>query len=208
MLEEEAQGRAQQILNYFPGESPFKKAAYATITGGLLAWLTTSGIYIPNEETVALAGFAVVVRFLYVKLKDPLNSMLESSMAARMERMRAGRRSELETLGAEIRELEQFRDYSNVVSEFYTAQQENLLMESDLSLLLAKNQALSEIKTKLDEAVRNETDRRLAERTERNDRMMAELMEQLSKPEMQDRILKKCLLDFSNMPVPSSQARI
>lgn len=82
-IEEEAQSRAQQILQYFPGSTIVRKAAYATITGGLVAFLVSNGIYIPNDETLILVAFALVVRVLYVKLSPLLTDLIDSGINVR-----------------------------------------------------------------------------------------------------------------------------
>lgn len=80
VVEEEAQSKAQKILEYFPGTTNFKKATYATLTAGLAAFLVTSGIYIPNDETLILAAFLIVTRVLYVKLSAPITNLIDSTI--------------------------------------------------------------------------------------------------------------------------------
>lgn len=77
---EEAKSKAQKILEYFPGETKMRKATYATLTGGLTAWLVANGIYIPNEETLIVVAFAIVTRVLYIKLRAPITNLIDSSI--------------------------------------------------------------------------------------------------------------------------------
>lgn len=62
----------------FPGDSMFKKSAYATLFGGAMSFLVAKGIYIPNEETLILVAFMIMSRLAYVKLADPIGSLFES----------------------------------------------------------------------------------------------------------------------------------
>lgn len=57
-----------------------RKATYATLTGGLTAFLVANGIYIPNDETLILVSFLIVVRALYVKLGTPVANMIDASI--------------------------------------------------------------------------------------------------------------------------------
>lgn len=62
----------------FPGDSLFKKSAYATVAGGITAFLVSNGIYIVNEETLVLVAFLIMSRFAYVKLSGPLGEFFEN----------------------------------------------------------------------------------------------------------------------------------
>ncbi len=62
-----------------------RKAAYATITGGLVSFLVANGIYIPNDETLILVAFALVVRVLYVKLSPLLTDLIDSGINVCMQ---------------------------------------------------------------------------------------------------------------------------
>lgn len=61
-----------------------KKATFATLTGGLTAFLVTKGIYIPNDETLILVAFLIVARVLYVKLSTPLANLIDSSIKVKL----------------------------------------------------------------------------------------------------------------------------
>lgn len=63
-----------------PGDTAFSKTAYATIGTGLGAFLIAKGIYIPNDETLVLAAFAITIRALYTKLSGPVSEYLENSI--------------------------------------------------------------------------------------------------------------------------------
>lgn len=78
MLEEQARGKAQALLEMLPGDSLFKKSAFATVSGGLTAFLVSQGIYVPNEETLILVAFLIMARLAYVKLASPIGSLFES----------------------------------------------------------------------------------------------------------------------------------
>jgi hypothetical protein len=67
-------------LQLFPGATNLRKATYATVTGGITAFLVANGIYIPNDETLILAAFILVTRVLYVKIGGPLANLIDSSI--------------------------------------------------------------------------------------------------------------------------------
>lgn len=77
-LEEEARGKAQALLEMLPGDNIFKKSAFATVSGGLTAFLVSQGIYVPNEETLILVAFLIMARLAYVKLASPIAGLFES----------------------------------------------------------------------------------------------------------------------------------
>jgi hypothetical protein len=58
-----------------------RKATYASLTGGLTAFLVANGIYIPNDETLILIAFIIVTRVLYVKLGTPVANLIDASIS-------------------------------------------------------------------------------------------------------------------------------
>lgn len=80
ITKEEANSRAKSLLAMLPGDTAFSKTAYATIGTGLGAFLIAKGIYIPNDETLVLAAFAITIRALYNKLSGPVSEYLENSI--------------------------------------------------------------------------------------------------------------------------------
>ena len=80
ITKEEANSRAKSLLAMLPGDTAFTKTAYATIGTGLGAFLIAKGIYIPNDETLVLAAFAITIRALYTKLSGPVSEYLENSI--------------------------------------------------------------------------------------------------------------------------------
>ena len=80
ITKEEANSRAKSLLAMLPGDTAFSKTAYATIGTGLGAFLIAKGIYIPNDETLVLAAFAITIRALYTKLSGPVSEYLENSI--------------------------------------------------------------------------------------------------------------------------------
>lgn len=61
----------------------FKKTTYATLGSGVAAFLISKGIYIPNEETLVLVAFIIVVRGLFVKLSGPVTAYLDAEFNVR-----------------------------------------------------------------------------------------------------------------------------
>lgn len=73
-------------MELLPGETPFKKSAFATIAGGIGAFLVSKGIYIVNEETLVLVAFLIMARLAYVKLSGPIGEFFEGYIMVRQGR--------------------------------------------------------------------------------------------------------------------------
>lgn len=89
ITKEEANSRAKSLLAMLPGDTAFSKTAYATIGTGLGAFLIAKGIYIPNDETLVLAAFAITIRALYTKLSGPVSEYLENSISVNNNKKRS-----------------------------------------------------------------------------------------------------------------------
>lgn len=202
---EEAQGRAHQILQYFPGNTLARKATYATIVSGLTAFLVANGIYIPNDETLILAAFVIVSRFLYVKLSAPVAALLDGAIDEVRTRLSASRSHQLQSAIVEIGQLEGLRDFALVNESLLQTQSENIVLEAQLTELQEQGKFLAGIKAQLDERVRRAGEERVAQRRALVDAIMAGVMKELRDPQMQERILKKSIADLQKVSLATPQ---
>lgn len=201
--QEEARGRAQQILQYFPGNTLARKATYATITSGLTAFLVANGIYIPNDETLILVAFIIVSRVLYVKLGAPVAALLDGAIDEVRTRLSASRSHQLQDATVEIEKLEDLRDFALVNESLLQTKSENVVLEAQLAELQERSKFLAGIKTQLDERVRRASEERIAQRRALVDAIMAGVMKELKDPKMQERILKKSIMDLQKVALAS-----
>ncbi len=185
----------------FPGDTNAKKAAYATLTGGLMAFLVANNIYIPNDETLILAAFTIVVRTLYVKLSGPLSDMIEAGINDVKAKMTSSRQVELQALEVEIADLEQFRDYSSVTEDLFKTRFANILLEAEYAELVERAKFFSVTKAQLDDAIRKYSEKKAREHREKINAIMAGVLKELQDPKLQSVILKRCLEDLKGIPV-------
>lgn len=203
--QEEARGRAQQILQYFPGSTLARKATYATITSGLTAFFVANGIYIPNDETLILVAFIIVSRVLYVKLGTPVAALIDGAIDEVRARLAASRSHQLKDATMEIDKLEDLRDFALINESLLQTKSENVVLEAQLAELQERSKFLAGIKTQLDERVRRASEERVAQRRALVDAIMAGVMKELKDPTMQERILKKSIVDLQKVTLASAQ---
>lgn len=189
----------------FPGDTNAKKATFATLTGGLMAFLVANNIYIPNDETLILAAFIIVVRTLYVKLGGPIADMIDAAINEVRTKMMSSRQLEMKGLEEEIADLEQFRDFPAVTQDLLKTRQENIILEAEYAELVERTKFLTQIKMQLDDAVRKYAEKKALERRQKIDAIMAGVLTELKDPKLQNAILQQCLEDLKNLPVQKAQ---
>jgi len=198
---EEAKNRAHQILQYFPGDTLARKATYATLTGGLMAFLVANGIYIPNDETLILAAFVLVARALYVKLASPIAKLIDGNIGATRLKLSASRENEMRQTDGEIGQLEELRDFAKVTAELFQIKSENLVLEAQLKELDERNTFLTGVRGQLEEAVRKAAEKRVAEKMALVEAIKEGVLKELQDPRMQERIMEKYIADLQSMPL-------
>lgn len=118
-------------------------------------------------------------------------------------KLTASRVTEMDNIKLEIGELEQFRDFSEITADLYQTKRENVILEAQLGELMEQNNFLASTKAKLDEAVRKETEKKLAEKRALVEAIKAGVLKELAEPKLQDRILKQALIDLQKIPIQS-----
>lgn len=196
---EEAKNRAHQILQYFPGDTLVRKATYATLTGGLMAFLVANGIYIPNDETLILAAFVLVARALYVKMASPIAKLIDGNIETTRLKLSASREKEMKQTDEEIGQLEELRDFAQVTAELFQIKSENLVLEAQLKELCERNKFLTGIRQQLEEAVRKAAEKRVAEKKALVRAIKEGVLKELQDPRMQERILGKYIIDLQHV---------
>lgn len=98
-----------------------------------------------------------------------------------------------------ISELESYRDHTEVTESYYATCLENIQLQAKYDSLLARNQFLAGIKTKLDDAVRKETERVALEKKAKAEALISALNAALKEPKMQEAVLAKCLIDLEKL---------
>lgn len=191
-----------------PGDSLTKKSAYATLGGGLTAFLVSQGIYIPNEETLILVAFLIMARLAYVKLASPIGSMLQDYITELQAKMSSSAKQELAELERAIANMEEYKDNPEVVAAYFETCRENIVMEAELTEVQQRLTFLGSVKAKLDERVRRENERLAAERKAKQEALMKALLEELKKPKVQEAILKKCIADLGKLPAQQQSSAL
>lgn len=76
-IAQQAQQKAQALLDMLPGDTFLKKTTFATLGAGLASFLISKGIYVFDGESLILISFLIVTRYLYLKLSGPLSDYLQ-----------------------------------------------------------------------------------------------------------------------------------
>lgn len=189
---------AKEII---PGNTPLKKGLFSTALTAISAYLINSGLYVPGEDTLTLTSFLLLSRLLYLKAGKPLSDYLEREIQAEEKRWNAARAGERSKYAEQLRHLESFRDYPQVVQTVYDMQAANLVLEDAVMRAKHRAQFHSEIARMAQELVRKEQQRLAEETKEKRARLLMELEGLLGDRSVQQRIMEKFILDMKTQPV-------
>ena len=199
------EGKVQVLIKLgkeiIPGDTPLKKGLFSTTLTAISAYLVTSGLYVPGEDTLTLTSFLLLSRLLYLKAGKPLSDYLEGEIAAEEKRWNAARTGEKKKYAEQLRHLESFRDYPQVVQTIYDMQAANLVLEDAVMRAKHRAQFHSEIAQKAQELVRKEQQRLAEEAREKRARLLMDLEGLLGDRSVQQRIVEKFILDMKTQPV-------
>lgn len=106
-------------------------------------------------------------------------------------------RTELEE---EVANLRMFRDYPEVMDAYYQILLENVEMEAELEVLLARNAFINEQRTILNEAAKREAEFRIKVEKALFARMIDGVKRELQKPEMQQAYFEQCMQRLMEIP--------
>lgn len=116
---------------------------------------------------------------------------------------------EVSGLERQIVALEEYRDNAVVVESYYNTRNENIVLEAELAEAQQMSAYFADIKARLDERLRFETERLAEEKRAKAEALLKGILEELKKPKVQESILKKCLVDLGNVKVkPGIQANL
>lgn len=193
--------KLQAILDFFPGNSIVSKTAIASSLTIASTYAMQSGLYIPGEDTFAVAGFAFFVRLFYMKLGRPIKQYISNDVwSIRESFIKQRDQSRVET-ESQINLLESFRDNLDVNTALFEMKKENILLESDLSELKQKVSFLQSTKSKLNELIAQDRQRKEAERKAHEEAVKKELHNLLNQSGIQDKIMSQYLSYLERLPI-------
>ena len=199
LTEQQAQEKANMLIQMLPGKGLFQKTSFATIGGSLVAIAIANNIYIPNEETPLFVAFILFIRFLQVKLGPMISDYAEKGIIE----MRAfwvekffGQKRELQE---QLTYIGNFQNQQQVVDEYTRIKKENISLEAELKDLLEVNKYLHSIRLKLEDRVRKIQEQREQERQQLVASLLERVMSDLKDPKFQDSIMKQCLVDLDKI---------
>lgn len=103
-------------------------------------------------------------------------------------------------LEGEVTSLKMFKDYPQVMDAYYQILLENVEMEAELEVLLARNAFISEQKTILNEAAKKEAEFRTKLEKVLLARMIEGVKRELQKPELQQAYFEQCMQRLMEIP--------
>lgn len=191
-----------------PGDTLFKKTAFTTIGGSLLAIAIANDLYIPNHETPILAAFLLFVRLVQLKLGPLITEFAEKGLAELRSFWEDKFFGQKKVLQETLRHLEKFQNQQQILDEYIRIKKENVSLEKELNDLLSTNKHLQSIKSKLEDKVRKLQEEQEQERKQLLDALLERVMSDLKDPKFQDTIMKQCLVDLEKIGIQNQDIGI
>ncbi|KAL6297856.1 hypothetical protein BKA93DRAFT_839417 [Sparassis latifolia] len=159
--------RASEIINKLPSSPNLITRTGTAILGtGLLATAISNELYVVNEESVILVGFAVLVAFIAKSIRDPYRDWAEGHIQRIKGVLEKSRTEHTQAVKDRIESVEQMKDVVSITQGLFALSKETAQLESEAFVQRQKVVLAAEVKTVLDSWVRFEQQEKENEQAE------------------------------------------
>ncbi|OBZ74024.1 ATP synthase subunit 4, mitochondrial [Grifola frondosa] len=192
--------RASEIINSLPS-SPglFTKTGSVILGSGLLATAISQELYVVNEETVILAGFAILAAFVYKSVKDPYRDWAEGNINRIKNILNASRTEHTQAVKDRIQSVEQMKDVVSITEGLFAISKETAQLESEAFVQRQKVALASEVKAVLDSWVRFEQQAKESEQADLAKTVIDNVLKNISNDKTQKEILASALAEVEQL---------
>ena len=211
--------RASTIISSVPS-SPnlITKTGTVVLGSGLMAAAISQELYVVNEETVVLAGFAILITYIGKVLRGALfrHDALDSRSILQLLRepykgwaeghidrirgiLNGARSQHTEAVKERIDSVQQMKDVVSVTEGLFTLSKETAKLESEAFVQRQKVLLASEVKQVLDSWVRFEQQQKESEQAELVRSIIEKVTKNLGDEKTQREILNSAIVEVDRM---------
>ncbi|KAH8110806.1 hypothetical protein DFH11DRAFT_1513804 [Phellopilus nigrolimitatus] len=181
--------RASAIINSVPSSSIVSKTGTIVLGTGVMAAAISQELYVVNEETVILAGFAILATYIAKIIREPYKNWAEGHISKIRGILNGARAEHTEAVKERIQSVEQMKDVVSITEGLFALSKETAQLESAAFVQRQRVALASELKTVLDSWVRYEQQAKESEQAELAKTVIDSVLKGLSDEKTQREIL-------------------
>ncbi|VDC00975.1 unnamed protein product [Peniophora sp. CBMAI 1063] len=159
--------KASELINKLPSQPGLvSKTGTAILGSGLIAAAISQELYVFNEETVILAGYAILFAYIGKTLQGPYKEWAEGHVNRIKGILNGARAEHTQAVKDRINNVSELKDVVALTKGLFAVSKETAQLESDVFVQRQKVALASEVKAVLDSWVRYEQQEKEAEQAQ------------------------------------------
>jgi len=192
--------KASNIINSMPSSPNFITKTGTVVLGtGLAAAAISQELYVVNEETVILAGFAILISYIAKTIREPYKNWAEGHIEKISGILNGARASHTEAVKERISSVEQMKDVVSITEGLFSLSKETAKFESEIFVQRQKVALAAELKTVLDSWVRFEQQAKENEQAQLARAVIDKVMKGLGEEKTQREILAGAVVEVEQL---------
>jgi len=192
--------KASNIINSMPSSPNFITKTGTVVLGtGLAAAAISQELYVVNEETVILAGFAILSSYIAKTSREPYKNWAEGHIEKISGILNGARASHSEAVKERISSVEQMKDVVSITEGLFSLSKETAKFESEIFVQRQKVALAAELKTVLDSWVRFEQQAKENEQAQLARAVIDKVMKGLGEEKTQREILAGAVVEVEQL---------
>jgi len=182
--------RAAELINKLPSQPGLiSKTGTAILGSGVIAAAISQELYVFNEETVILAGYAILFLYLGKIIQTPYKEWAEGHVNRIRDVLNGARAEHTQAVKDRISSVEELKDVVNLTRGLFQVSKETAQLEAEAFVQKQKVALASEVKAVLDSWVRYEQQEKEAEQA----RLVKSVIDNVTKTLDDERTQKEIL---------------
>jgi len=192
--------KASQIIDNMPSSPGLVTKTGSVILGsGLLATAISQELYVVNEETVVLAGTAILFAFIGKMIREPYRDWADGHIDRVRKVLEGARAEHTQAVKDRINSVEQMKDVVSLTEGLFALSKETAQLESEAFVQKQKVALAAELKSVLDSWVRFEQQQKESEQAELAKSVIDKVLASLKDEKTQKDILNNAIADIEQL---------
>ncbi|PVG02041.1 putative H+-transporting two-sector ATPase chain b precursor, mitochondrial [Serendipita vermifera] len=191
--------RANEIIESVPASNIVTKTGAVILGTGLAATAISQELYVVNEETVVLAGFAILATFIAKSIHQPYTQWANDQISKIRGILNQSRYEHTQAVKDRITSVEQMKDVVDLTKGLFAVSKETAQLEAEIFEQRQKVAMAAELKAVLDSWVRYEQQAKEAEQAQLAKAVIDKVLKSLSDEKAQRDILLGAVVEVEQL---------
>ncbi|CAG7847976.1 ATP synthase subunit 4, mitochondrial Flags: Precursor [Serendipita indica DSM 11827] len=191
--------RASELIESVPASNIVSKTGAIVLGTGLAATAISQELYVVNEETVILAGFAILATIIARSAHGPYSEWARGQIDKIKGILNQSRAEHTQAVKDRINSVEQMKDVVGLTKGLFALSKETVQLEAEIFEQRQRVAMAAELKSVLDSWVRYEQQAKEAEQAELAKSVIDKVLKSLSDERAQKDILLSAVTEVEQL---------